>query len=218
MSSDPAALTRAGTARRHVRAGRAAGIAVWGVRIAVALALAELIAQFTDYGLGLRSFFLDSSTNRSLAGALSMLLLCAAAAGAWLLAWTSRQHRTTAVLTAVLLNTIVVLKLTRPPHVLAIAALVSAAAVVLMWRLAATNETGGRLVRAGCIVLAVSFVAHALGAWLVSELGGTGDSWLYQAKVVVKHAGELSGWTLLAFGFAAMWSAERSARSRTPTA
>lgn len=187
-------------------------IAIGGVCVAVVLGVGAAIAQVVDYELGLRSFALDSSSDRSLVGGLTMLLLTATAAGAWLVAATRPDQRRTSILGAMFLTAIVTLKLAMLPHAALLAAPFAAGAFVCLWRLAAGGSIGGRVVRAACVVLGVSFVAHVFGAWLVTELGRGGDSWIYQIKVIVKHGSELAGWTLLASGLASMWIAGRPSR------
>ncbi len=187
-------------------------IAIGGVCIAVMLGVGVAVAQVVDYELGLRSFALDSSSDRSLVGGLTMLLLTAATAGAWLLAATRAEQRGTSIIGALCLTTIVALKLSMVPHAALLAAPFAAGAFVCLWRLAAGGSIAGRVVRAACIVLGVSFVAHVFGGWLVTELGRGGDSWIYQIKVIVKHGSELAGWMLLATGLASMWIAGRRSR------
>jgi hypothetical protein len=188
-------------------------IAVWGVRAAVVLGLGVALGQVVSYQFGLRDVVLDSTTDASVAGVLTLVLLGATAASAWLVASVSPSARVETVASAACLTVILALELSEPPHAVAISAPFGLVAIVLLWRLAATDEIAGPLIRAGCIVLGVAFVGHAIGSRLVSALGQGEDSWLYQAKVIVKHAGELSAWTLLAAGLTATWVAGRPARS-----
>jgi len=177
-------------------------VAAWGLRLAVALGLGVAVCQLLVYELGLSSRLLDSSTDASLAGVLSAVMLGAAAAAAWAVALWLRSAPTLFVAAAFTL--ILVLELSDPPHRVLLAAPLGAAAVFLVWRLSREDEVAGPLLRAGCAVLAVAFVGHAFGSWLVDRLDQGPHSALYQLKVVVKHGGELAAWTLLAAGLAAL--------------
>jgi hypothetical protein len=87
--------------------------------------------------------------------------------------------------------------------VLVLALPASAAALVLLWT-APSHEPGRRLIREGCIVLALAFVVHGVGEKIVADLGYGPETWAYQIKAVVKHIGELAGWALVAGGLALM--------------
>ena len=54
------------------------------------------------------------------------------------------------------------------------------------------------MLRDGCIVLALAFLVHGVGAAIVSWLGLGPETWGYQLKALVKHSGELAGWLLVA--------------------
>ena len=139
-------------------------VAAWGLRLAVLLGLGVAVGQLLAYELGLSTRLLDSSTDASLAGVLSALMLGAATLAAWAVALHVRGARTLFV--AVAFTLILVVELSDPPHRVPLTAPVGAAAIVLLWRLAAEDEVAGPLLRAGCFVLAVAFVAHAFGSWL----------------------------------------------------
>jgi len=187
-----------------VRARRVAGrpsrhrVAVWGLRLAVFLGVLSAVAQVISYHYGLRDHILDSSSDKSVAGALTALLLAATVGIAWLLALALRRPR--AVLLAACVSVVFALELTDPPHRVALSAPVGLLAVVLIWRLGTSDELAGPLLRAGCVVLAVAFAAHWSGSWVVDRLDLATDSWLYQLKEIVKHSGELAAWTLIGSG------------------
>ena len=70
---------------------------------------------------------------------------------------------------------------------------------VLFWRLAQTLGEGGSSVRAGLALLALSVAIRAADP-IVSALDWQAGDFAYEAKVVVKHAAELDGWILVAWG------------------
>jgi hypothetical protein len=171
---------------------------VWGLRLAVFLGVLSAGAQVISYHYGFRDHILDSSSDKSVGGALTALVLAATVAAAWLLALGRRRPQT--VLLAVCVSVVFAFELTDPPHRVALSAPFGLVAVIVLWRLAASDALAGRLLRAGCVVLAVAFVGHSSGSWLVDRLNMGPDSWLYQLKAIVKHAGELAAWTLIASG------------------
>jgi hypothetical protein len=54
----------------------------------------------------------------------------------------------------------------------------------------------------GCLLLIVSFGVHAFGSEFLSALGFGPDTWMFQTKVALKHAAELSGWVMVAVALA----------------
>jgi len=173
-------------------------VAVWGMRLAVFLGVLSAGAQVISYHYGLRDHILDSSSDNSVGGALTALLLASTVVVAWLLALVRRSTQT--VLLAACLSIVFAFELTDLPHRRLISAPFGLVAVVLLWRLAASDRLAGRLLRAGCVVLGLAFVGHSFGAWLVNRLDLGWDSWLYQLKAIVKHSGELAAWTLIGSG------------------
>jgi hypothetical protein len=173
-------------------------IAIWSLRLAVFLGVLSAVAQVISYHYGLRDHILDSSSDNSVAGALTALLLASTVAVAWLLAIARRRPQ--AVLLAACITVVFALELADPPHRVAISAPFGLVAIILLWRLAAPDQLAGPLIRAGCVVLGVAFVGHSSGSWLVDRLGLGPDSWLYQVKAIVKHSGELAAWTLIGSG------------------
>jgi malonyl CoA-acyl carrier protein transacylase len=177
-------------------------LAVWGLRLAVLLGGLTAVAQVVSYHYGLRDHILDSSSDNSVVGALTALLLGATVAIAWLLALTRRRPQLFVL--AACLSVVFAVELAHPPHKVAVSTPFGVAAVVVLWRLGATDPLARRLLRVGVVVLAVAFVGHSAGSWLVDRHGLGPDSWLYQLKAIVKHAGELAAWTLIASGLAAV--------------
>jgi hypothetical protein len=185
-------------------AARSHRLAVWGLGLAATLALALAVAQLASYRFGLAPSALDSSTDAGIFGPLTTFVFAAAVAAAWALAALQPGIRTPALWCAALLTVVFALDAWSPPHAIALAAPFAAAALVLLWWLGSRDGSARMLLHAGCVVLAVSFAGHAIGAWIVTELGQAGNTWGYQAKVVIKHAGELAAWTLVATGLAAL--------------
>ena len=173
-------------------------VALWGLRLAVFLGLLSAGAQVISYHYGLHDQILDSSNDNSLGGALTALLLASTVVVAWLLALVRRSTQT--MLIAACLSIVFAFELTDLPHRRLISAPFGLVAVVLLWRLAASDRLARRLLRSGCVVLGVAFVGHSFGAWLVNRLDLGADSWLYQLKAIVKHSGELAAWTLIGSG------------------
>ena len=71
-------------------------------------------------------------------------------------------------------------------------------ALVMLWRQATDARS---IVRAGCLLLIISFAVHVAESkafgFVVLDL----DSWAYQIRCIVKHDAELSGWLLVGAGF-----------------
>jgi hypothetical protein len=108
-----------------------------------------------------------------------------------------------------LLTLLLALRLAEPPHVLLIALVAAAVALVLLWRIGYAHEQGRRLLRIGCALLVGSYAVHAFGTVVASALGYRVDSWAYRLKVAVKHAGELAGWFVVSAGLGSLLSARR---------
>jgi hypothetical protein len=170
--------------------------------MAVLLGVVSAAAQVVSYHYGIRDHILDSSSDNSVGGALTALLLASTVALSWLLALARRNAQS--VVLAACLSVVFAFELADPPHRVAISTPFGLVAVVLLWRLAATDRLAGRLLRAGCVVLGLAFVGHSFGSWLVDRLDYGPDSWLYQLKAIVKHSGELAAWTLIGSGLAVL--------------
>jgi hypothetical protein len=177
-------------------------IAVWGLRLGVFLGVLSAVAQVIAYHYGIRDHMLDSSSDNSVVGALTALVLAVTVATAWLLAFTRRGPQL--FLLAVCLSVLLSFELAHPPHRVAISTPFGAIAAVVLWRLGASDPLARRLLRVGVVVLAVAFVGHSFGSWLVDRRGLGPDSWLYQLKAIVKHSGELAAWTLIGSGLAVL--------------
>ena len=200
------------------------GVARWGVRVAIVSALAAAVAQFVDFGVyGLRIRQLDMSTHASVFGVLSVLALVTAGGAAVLLAVAETTRRGALLVLPPLLAALLALRVLQPTHVLLWALPFAAATFVVLWWCCGTPASATRrLIRAGCAILIGSYAIHALGTSVVSALGYGPASWPYQIKLVVKHSGELAGWTIIATGLATIYPGSRrlsrssSARSSEP--
>jgi hypothetical protein len=178
--------------------------ATWALCLALALGLAQALGQLLAYRYDVARSELDSSADTGVFAVLDTIAFAAAVAAAWIVPLALPRLRRTGLACALLLSAVFVLDTLSPRHALVLAAPAAAGALVLLWRLAPAGSAARRLLRPGCAVLALAFAGHALGAWLVDHFGQGADSWAYQAKVVIKHGGELVGWTLVASGLAAL--------------
>jgi hypothetical protein len=184
-------------------------IADWGVRVALLLGAAGALAQLAAFRFDLDRAALDSSADGGIFGTLGVIVFAAAVAAAWLVAAARPKLRVQALSCALLLSGVFALEVTDVPHARAIAAPLGAGAIYLLLRLGRTDRAAGRLLRAGCIVLVVAYLGHAIGVRIVDAFDQGPDSWAYQVKAVVKHAGELVGWTLVTSGLAAILGSGR---------
>jgi hypothetical protein len=165
----------------------------------VTVAAAATTTQLVDFGVyANRVRLLDMLTHRSLFGVVSLAVVALAAGACALLALGARDRRRPALL-AVLLGALLVLRIAQPSHVLLLALPLNAAALLLLWN-APLPPAARRVLRDGCVVLVLAFAVHGVGEKIVAELGYGPDTWAYQIKAVVKHSGELAGWTLVAGG------------------
>jgi hypothetical protein len=188
-------------------------ILVLGLVFAVALVLAGAVAQIIDYELSLRSKVLDWDTHRSLFGALSLLASFAVATCAFCLARVTRSRETS--LLAGVLVLIFVLRVVHPSNVLLISIPFLGAASVLLWRLRGDAGRGEvRVIGAGLVLLACSYVIHLGGAAALAQAGDGTVAWADQTRIILKHATELAGWMLVATGLLAM-AADGSRRRRS---
>jgi hypothetical protein len=163
---------------------------------AAAVAVAATTAQLVDFGVyDQRLQALNMMTHNSVFGIVSLVALAVAVVASLVAAIRERKPRF-AVLSG-LLATLLALRLAQPSHVLLLALPVSTAALALLWT-SAPDGPSRRVLRDGCIVLVIAFVAHGIGAAIVSWLGLGPETWAYQVKALVKHSGELAGWILVA--------------------
>jgi len=169
------------------------------VRLAAApVALAASTAQLVDFGLydqRLRPWHM--MTHNSVFGVVSLAALGVAVLAALATAIQDDERRVQFACLSGLLGLLLALRIAQPPHVLLLALPVSVAALGLLWTAAAAG-TARRVMRDGCIVLALAFLVHGVGAAIVSWLGLGPETWGYQLKALVKHSGELAGWLLVA--------------------
>lgn len=165
------------------------------VLAAVAVGAAHLV-DFGVYGLRLQAF--DSLTRGSVGGIASLAALAVGTVACVPLALQRRSERRGWAFLGGALCVLLALRIAQPAHVLVVALPFTIAAFYLLWT---TGEgKANRLLQEGCVVLALSFVLHAVGTRVLSAFGYGPDSWAYQVKVVLKHSGELGGWLLVAGG------------------
>jgi len=193
-------------------------IALWGLTLAVVLALAAAAAQLIDFGVyGLRIHLLDMSTHASVFGVISVLALIAAGAAAIELAANRRTCTRWSCVLPLLLAVLLALRVIHPAHVLVLALPFAVATfAALWWHVGAPGSRARRLVRVGCVVLIGSYAVHAVGTTVVSALGYGAATWPYQVKLVIKHSGELAGWAIVATGLVLAHIALVSARAGEP--
>ena len=188
------------------------------VRVGVAaVALAASTAQVVDFGVyDQRIQALNMMTHDSVFGVVSLAALGVAVLAALATAVRDPEQRVWFASLSGLLALVLALRIAHPPHVLLVALPVSAAALTLLWT-AAPAGTARRVLRDGCIVLALAFVVHGVGAAIVSWLGLGPETWGYQLKALVKHSGELAGWLLVAAALALL-ALERPSERRVGAA
>jgi hypothetical protein len=168
--------------------------------VAAAVAVAATTTQLIDFGVyRQRLQLLDMMTHRSIFGIVSLAVLAIAACACALLTLVERDHRKRLASLGALLAALFTLRIAQPPHVLLLALPANAAALVLLWT-APLPESARRVLRDGCVVLVLAFGVHGIGEKIVADLGYGPDTWAYQIKAVVKHSGELLGWSLVAGG------------------
>ena len=190
--------------RFRAPAVRSWGVLEWGVAAAILLSASAATAQFIDYGVfDLRIQALDAETHASIFGAISLLALLAAIVAAVLDARIAADRRSHRVVLAILMVGVLGFRLIHPPHVVAISAPLIALVFALLWRGDYGSASARNIARWGCVLLAASLVVRTVGAEAVTALGYTRDSWVFQARGVVKHDLELAGWVLVAAALAA---------------
>jgi hypothetical protein len=180
-------------------------VATAGIALAVVAVVAQLVAQVVDFQLYDRHLsLLDSNHHRSLFGAANLLAHgIAVLATAYLAARAPRRRGAWAVLSA-LLAILLVLRAFYgfDLYVAPVVAIV----FLLLWAFSSGPDAsrGVRLaIRAGLLLLAVSFVVHVV-APTPEETYGLRDTWQYQIRGIVKHTGSLGGWILIAAGTIAL--------------
>jgi hypothetical protein len=208
--TDVATLRRAppGGSLGRLRDAVLAGIASWGLVGAFAVALAATAAQLVDFrAYGLRLRILDMDTHASVFGAASLLALAAAVAMAMLLAVAPPRRNRAARALPQLLAVLLALRVVHPSYVIFAALPFAAATFVVLWRHAAEPDSRAqRVIRAGCLMLVGSYVLHAFGHRVLSELDYGADSWPFQITFVIRHSTELAGWMVVATGLADVYA------------
>ncbi len=168
---------------------------IWAVLTAIVLSAALAVTQAIDFGVfDLRFRSLNSNTHASIFGIVS-LLACAFAV-IFSAIFAKRTHSAVPAILSGALALILILRVWNPPHVLVLALPFTVIALVMLWR----QATGARgIVRAGCLLLIISFAIHLAESKAFVVLNP--DSWAYQIRCIVKHDAELSGWVLIGAGF-----------------
>ena len=177
-------------------------LALWCASL---LALATAVAQFVDYRVyDLRYRTLDSNTHASIFGAISLLASGIAVIAAILLA--ERRRTTSSILLCVGLVALVGLRVARPGAVVALSVPFDCLVLVILWREGANgSRPEGWLLRAGCVLLILSFAVHVAELHAFPYGRFSIHSWAYQARCVVKHDAELAAWVLIAAGLLCAW-------------
>jgi hypothetical protein len=213
----PAFAIRPGASGGRVHAD---AIVSLGVGIAIALVAAQTVAQIANFAFAWGFQPLDSDTHASIFGAASLLATAVAALAAALRALTCGPRRPWR-LAATLLTLVFLLRLSDVVTQEALFALffpLVAFVFILLWRLTTGDASAPRAaVRAGLFLLVFSYAVHVVGPRLVTDAGYWGDGWAGQVEGILKHGGELGGWSLISTGMvASAWTiAERVERRET---
>ena len=179
----------------------AAGIAATG-----AVVLAGTAAQLIDYGfLDGRVAALDSATDGGLFGVVGDVSLALATAAAWTVLIRMRPVTAATVALPPILTFLTIDKAFRfhdhIPHwivfYLPLLAAVFVAAVSIARRL---SSRCFRVIAIALAMLAGAFLINRSGDWILREVGGWDNGWMWQVKAVVKHGLEVAGWLLMALG------------------
>jgi hypothetical protein len=182
-------------------------VLAWGGRLVLALAVAEAVTQFVNFGvLDLRYGLLDAGRQGSVFGALTVVALAAAGAAVvlHLAAARSREPLGLAAL-ALVLVCLLGLRITHVHHAVWYGAPLAIVVLAVLWNAGRDGSPERSAFRLGTLLLLVAFVAHGPGELVAQHYDLGYATWLYQAKVVVKHAFELAGWGLLAAGLLALY-------------
>lgn len=190
-----------------------------GVLATIVVVVAGSAAELINYGFfGERIQALNAPSDGGMFGTIGDVAIAAAAISAWILAARVRSARWIAVLAGVLTFLAVDHVTDLHDHIshwlafylpVLIATFAGLAAVARggSWRLPGID----RLIGAGLLLLAFSFLTHLSGERLLLELRAASPTGLaYQIKAVVKHGTEAAGWLLIALGLL------RRARGRRP--
>ncbi|HEV8174197.1 MAG TPA: hypothetical protein VGP91_11180 [Actinoplanes sp.] len=179
----------------------AAGIVATG-----AVVLAGTAAQLIDYGfLDGRVAALDSATDGGIFGVVGDVSLALATAAAWTVLIRMRPVTAATVALPPILTFLTIDKAFRfhdhIPHwivlYLPLLAAVFVAAVSIARRL---SSRCFRVIAIALAMLAGAFLINRSGDWILREVGGWDNGWMWQVKAVVKHGLEVAGWLLMALG------------------
>jgi hypothetical protein len=194
-------LLLARTHRARTKHLIAAGIAATG-----AVVLAGTAAQLIDYGfLDGRVAALDSATDGGIFGVVGDVSLALATAAAWTVLIRMRPVTAATVALPPILTFLTIDKAFRfhdhIPHwivfYLPLLAAVFVAAVSIARRL---SSRCFRVIAIALAMLAGAFLINRSGDWILREVGGWDNGWMWQVKAVVKHGLEVAGWLLMALG------------------
>lgn len=149
---------------------------------------------------------LDMNTHASVFGAVSLLALAVAWVTSALLAANGATGGRAVVTLPFLLAILLGLRLLHPSGVVVIALPFVAVAFVILWSRVAPGESDERrLLRVGCVVLAVSYLLHALTESAPGS-GGDEGAWESQARLLLRHGAELAGWMVVATALVAVFA------------
>jgi hypothetical protein len=194
-------LLLARTHRARTKHLIAAGIVATG-----AVVLAGTAAQLIDYGfLDGRVAALDSATDGGIFGVVGDVSLALATAAAWTVLIRMRPVTAATVALPPILTFLTIDKAFRfhdhIPHwivfYLPLLAAVFVAAVSIARRL---SSRCFRVIAIALAMLAGAFLINRSGDWILREVGGWDNGWMWQVKAVVKHGLEVAGWLLMALG------------------
>lgn len=171
-----------------------------GVIVAVAMVLAQAIAQIVDFTVyDLRIGALNSDVHSSVFGVMSLVADGVMAAAAGFRAMHS-ERRAPWLVVAALAAALVVVRAAIPGSAPAFA-IPCAVLFVMVWSLTSADPSRARaLVHISLCLLAFSFAVHIFELKVAPELGFRANTWPGEIKCLVKHSAELSGWFLLATG------------------
>jgi hypothetical protein len=191
-------------ARTH--RARTKHLIVAGIAATGAVVLAGTAAQLIDYGfLDGRVAALDSATDGGIFGVVGDVSLALSTAAAWTVLIRMRPVTAATVALPPILTFLTIDKAFRfhdhIPHwivlYLPLLAAVFVAAVSIARRL---SSRCFRVIAIALAMLAGAFLINRSGDWILREVGGWDNGWMWQVKAVVKHGLEVAGWLLMALG------------------
>jgi hypothetical protein len=201
---------------RRTRAERliAAGIAATG-----AVVLAGTATQLIAYGLlGDRVALLDAGQDGGIFGVVGDVSLVLAAAAAWIVLIRMRPVTAATVALPPLLTFLTIDKAFRfhdhiPHWIVYYLPLLAAAFVAAVSIARRLSSRCFRISAIALVMLAGAFLINRSGDWILREVGGLDNGWMWQIKAVVKHGLEVAGWLLMALGLYA--GVEENVRPRS---